>query len=251
MNLARHPDLLDRMAAQYALGVLRGGARRRMEQLARQEPAVHAAISQWQSRLAGVGELHAPAVPVEAVWCGIERRLGWKAHDEEPATAPTRGAGRPTSVGGWLRWWQAPAFWRMATAAFAMVAVVAVVGNLGRWQTAPASPGVVVALLQSQQAQPAMLVSWDAKGRALVVRRLDNLPLTDQQALQLWALPEGGKPKSLGVIGHARELRLPLDALPANVPALAVSVEPPGGSPNPDGPTGPVVFQGALLKMPV
>lgn len=241
MNLARHPDLLDRMAAQYALGVLRGGARRRMEQLARQEPAVHAAIAAWQGRLAGMAELHAPAAPVEAVWCGIERRLGWKADD--PATAP----GAAT---GWRRWWQAPAFWRAATGAFAALAVVAMIGNMDRWTTPSASPGVVVALLQSQQAQPAMLVSWDARGRALVVQRLDHLPLTDQQALQLWALPKGGHPKSLGVIGHARALRLPLDALPADVPALAVSVEPSGGSPNPDGPTGPVVFQGALLQLP-
>ncbi len=245
MNLARHPDLLDRMAAQYALGVLRGGARRRMEQMAQHEPAVHAAISHWQNRLAGVAELHAPAVPVEAVWCGIERRLGWKTNEAEPAS------NRPARSGGWARWWQSPAFWRTSTAAFAAVAVLAVVGTLGRWQTQAPAAGVVVAVLQSQQSQPAMLVSWDARGRALVIRRLDNLALTDQQVLQLWALPQGGKPQSLGVIGRAREIRLPLDALPANVPALAVSVEPPGGSPDPSGPTGPVVFQGALLKTPV
>lgn len=245
MNLARNPDLLDRMAAQYALGVLRGGARRRMEQLARHEPAVYAAISHWQTRLSGMAELHAPDVPVEAVWCGIERRLGWKADLPTPATAQAT-----APAGGWRGLWQVPAFWRTATAVMAVLAVVAIVGTMGRWQTAPQASGVVVALLQSQQAQPAMLVNWDAAGRALIVRRLDNLPLTDQQALQLWALPEGGKPLSLGVIGHARETRLPLAALPANAPALAVSVEPPGGSPNPEGPSGPVVFQGALLKAP-
>ncbi|MGD7278606.1 anti-sigma factor, partial [Ralstonia pseudosolanacearum] len=31
------------------------------------------------------------------------------------------------------------------------------------------------------------------------------------------------------------------------VPALAVSVEPRGGSPDPNGPTGPVIFKGALI----
>ena len=35
MNLTRNPQLLDRLAAAYALGSLRGGARRRFEQLAR------------------------------------------------------------------------------------------------------------------------------------------------------------------------------------------------------------------------
>lgn len=47
-----------------------------------------------------------------------------------------------------------------------------------------------------------------------------------------------------------REVRLPLDALPANIAALAVSVEPPGGSPQRDAPSGPVVFQGPLIKAP-
>jgi anti-sigma-K factor RskA len=244
MNLARNPDLLDRMAAQYALGVLLGGARRRLEHLARHEPAVHAAIAHWQRRLAGVAELHAPAAPVEAVWCGIERRLGWKAEDE---AAPNKATAAP---GPWWHRWHGLAFWRASAVMFATVAVVVVVGSLVRWQATPPSPGVVVAVLQSQQSQPAMLVSWDAAGRALVVRRLDDLPLTPQQALQLWALPQGGKPISLGVLGHAREARLPLEAIPDNVAALAVSVEPPGGSPHRDAPSGPVVFQGAVLKTP-
>ncbi|MGD7413243.1 anti-sigma factor, partial [Ralstonia pseudosolanacearum] len=33
----------------------------------------------------------------------------------------------------------------------------------------------------------------------------------------------------------------------ARVPALAVSVEPRSGSPDPNGPTGPVIFKGALI----
>jgi len=249
MNLVRHPNLLDRMAAQYALGVLRGGARRRMEQLAREEPAVRAAIGHWQAKLAGMAELQAPVVPVEAVWCGVERRLGWKADPPAitPAPAPTA---TPAHAGGWRHLWQAASFWRGATAAMAVIAVIAMVGTMGRLPVQRSTPGTVIALLQSQQAQAAMLVSWDAASRALLVRRLDDLTLSDQQVLQLWALPEGGKPQSLGVIGRAREARLPVGALPANVPALAVSIEPPGGSPNPDGPSGPVVFQGALLKPP-
>ncbi|HBD34846.1 anti-sigma factor [Cupriavidus metallidurans] len=241
MNLARHPDLLDRMAAQYALGVLRGGARRRMEQMARQEPAVRVAIAHWQARLAGVAELQARAVPVEAVWCGIERRLGWKADPPEA---------QPTRTTGWRHVWQAASFWRGATAAMTVIALIAVIATIGLGPERRPSPSTVVALLQSQQSRAAMLVSWDPTGPALVVRRLDDLKLTNQQVLQLWALPVDGKPQSLGVIGRARQVRLPLATLPANVPTLAVSIEPLGGSTNPDGPSGPVVFHGALLKSP-
>lgn len=56
-----------------------------------------------------------------------------------------------------------------------------------------------------------------------------------------------GHPRSLGVIGHQRAMRL-MPAQPlARVPALAVSVEPRSGSPDPNGPTGPVIFKGALI----
>lgn len=236
MRLTRHPELLDRMAAQYALGVLRGGARRRMEQLANEEPAVRAAIGHWQVRLSGMAELQPAAGPVEAVWCGIEQRLGWKPEPSADAPVPS----------WWQKLWSTPEFWRGAAAAMAVVAVLAV--GIG-WQMTQRQSGetTVIAVLNNAQSQPALLVSWDAGARQLLVRRLDNMALPGQQVLQLWALPDGGKPRSLGVIGRGQTARLALAQFPAAVPALAVSVEPPGGSPNPDGPSGPVVFKGPWL----
>ena len=45
MNIDRHPELLDRLASAYALGTLRGGARRRFEALARERAPVRASAS--------------------------------------------------------------------------------------------------------------------------------------------------------------------------------------------------------------
>ena len=50
MNINQHPELLDRLAASYALGTLRGGARRRFESLAREHATVRAAALVWQTR---------------------------------------------------------------------------------------------------------------------------------------------------------------------------------------------------------
>ncbi|SPA50741.1 anti-sigma factor [Cupriavidus taiwanensis] len=244
MKLASHPDLLDRIAAQYALGVLRGGARRRLERLAHEEPAVRAAIHRWQARLAGVAELQAAAEPVDKVWCGIEERLGWKAAEERSSLAAPRAAG-PVAGGWWQRLWTAPVFWRGATAAMAVVAVLAIGMQLAGQREA--APGEVIAVLNDERARPAMLVSWDAGSGDLVVRRLDHLRLSDQQVLQLWALPERGKPQSLGLIGRVPQARLALAQGPVAVPALAVSIEPAGGSPSADGPSGPVVFKGPVV----
>ncbi|MFC4518901.1 anti-sigma factor [Cupriavidus pinatubonensis] len=240
MRLTRHPDLLDRMAAQYALGVLRGGARRRMEQLAREEPAVRAAIGHWQVRLSGMAELQPSAETVEAVWCGIEQRLGWKP-------VLSAGAAEPP---WWQKLWAAPVFWRGAAAAMTVIAALAV--GIG-WQMTQRQPSeaAVMAVLNNAQSKPALLVSWDGAARQLLVQRLDDTALSGQQVLQLWALPEGGKPQSLGVIGRERSARLALTRFPSAVPALAVSVEPPGGSTNPDGPSGPVIFKGPLIHSPL
>ncbi|MDT4855205.1 Anti-sigma-K factor rskA [compost metagenome] len=248
MKLAAHPELLDRLAAQYALGVLRGGARRRMEHLAREEPAVRAAILRWQDRLAGVSELQATAEPVDKVWCGIEARLGWKPPVE--ADKPARPAAEP-AAGWWQRLWSTPVFWRGAAAAMAVVTVLSIGIGMQVGQQREAAPAAVIAVLNDDRAQPAMLVSWDASARSLIVRRLDHMKLNERQVLQLWALPADGKPRSLGVIGRAPQARLAMAEPPAAVPSLAVSIEPTGGSPNADGPSGPVVFKGPVLHNPL
>lgn len=239
MRLGQHPELLDRLAAQYALGVLRGGARRRLERMAADDAAVHAAIRGWQARLAGLAELQPAAMPVDKVWCGIESRLGWK-----PAATP--------AVPWWRRLWAAPAFWRGAAASLAAVAALTV--GLSLWlarQQDTAPPLAAMAVLNDVDARPAVLVTWDRQARMLTVRRLDHLALTEHQVLQLWALPPGAKPQSLGLIGQRREVRLPVPRASAAAPALAISIEPPGGSPNPDGPSGPVVFSGKVVRNPL
>ena len=56
MNITQHPELLQRLAASYALGTLRGGARRRFETLAREHAAVRAAALVWQTHWSGLAE---------------------------------------------------------------------------------------------------------------------------------------------------------------------------------------------------
>jgi anti-sigma-K factor RskA len=64
-------------------------------------------------------------------------------------------------------------------------------------------------------------------------------------------LPDGAAPKSLGLIADSGVGRVVLPALPdvalANVPALAVSLEPAGGSPT-GAPTGPVLYTGKVER---
>ena len=63
MNITQTPELIDRLAASYALGTLRGGARRRFETLAREHATVRAAALVWQTRWSGLTELQQGAQP--------------------------------------------------------------------------------------------------------------------------------------------------------------------------------------------
>ena len=72
MKIHQHPELLERLASSYALGTLRGGARRRFEAMAREQAPVRAAAIIWQSRLASLNELQPQAQPSTAVWTRID-----------------------------------------------------------------------------------------------------------------------------------------------------------------------------------
>nr|WP_315426082.1 anti-sigma factor [uncultured Albidiferax sp.] len=255
MHLNQHPELLDKLAASYALGTLRGGARRRFETLAREQAPVRAAALIWQTRLGSVAELQAQAAPAPAVWTRIDNLV--RADQEQQAMKNAR----VPAVAGPVAWLRSLALWRSATAVGAALAVFAVVlgvnqrDQLGsqiaslRTQLQAAPQIEYVAVLADGKANPSMLVTFDAKNQTLQLQRVGGYQEASDKSLQLWALPPSGGPRSLGVLGADKLLRLTAgEGDVREVPALAISLEPKGGVPSAGGPTGPVLFKGALIQ---
>ena len=247
MNLSSNPRLLDLLAASHALGTLRGGARRRFEALAREQPTVRAAALVWQGRLSGMAELQPSVEPAPAVWTRIENLI--EAERQQAAMAASRAApANAAREGGWLR---NLAVWRSAAAVGALATVIAVAVGLNLDQRLRQAPLVqYVAVLSDEKDAPAVLVTFDAKNRRLVLQRVGGYQEGEDKSLQLWALPPGGAaPRSLGVMDRAQALTLPASESQVRaVPALAISLEPRGGVPSERGPTGPVLFKGALIE---
>lgn len=254
MDLHRHPELLDRLAAAYALGTLRGGARRRFETQARERAPVRAAALLWQSRVVSMNELQPPEQPTPVVWTRIENLV--RADREQLAMGQARQA--PPVRNGW---WRSLPLWRGTTAAGALATVLAVVtavglrdnlgAEIGRLQAQLESAPQVeyVAVLNDEQASAAMLVTFDPKNRRLTLQRVGGYQEAADKSLQLWALPPGGAPRSLGVLSNEQLLQLAAGERDVSgVPALAISLEPLGGVPSERGPTGPVLFKGALIQ---
>ena len=255
MDIHRHPELLDRLAAAYALGTLRGGARRRFETLARERAPVRAAALVWQSRMLSVNELQTPAQPPAAVWTRIHNLV--RAEREQQVMIQARTEPKPARGG----WWRSLSLWRGTTAAGALATVLAVVTAVGLRDDLGAQIGELqarlaaqpqieyVAVLNDDQASASMLVTFDPKNRQLTLQRVGGYQEAADKSLQLWALPPGAAPRSLGVLSQDKLLQLATDQQAVGgVPALAISLEPKGGVPSETGPTGPVLFKGALIR---
>jgi anti-sigma-K factor RskA len=232
------PDRAEALAAQYVAGTLRGRARRRFEDLLPAHPQLQAAVRGWQERLLPLAGVVPPQAPPARVWQAIERRL-WPV--------------APASAAAPQRWWQRVAAWRGATAVATLAAVALLLPQLMPQLVppAPGQPPVIVVLQATGAGLPGSLVaSVGGDGRSLVLQPLQQVSVQQDRVLELWSVPPEGAPKSLGLISAsgttvlARD-RLPPTLLKGGTAALAVSVEPPGGSPT-GAPTGPVVFAGKL-----
>jgi len=258
MNLLNKPELLERLASAYALGTLRGGARRRFEAMAREQAPVRAAALIWQSRLASINELQPQAQPDAVVWTRIHNLVQGEKAGAAQAAVRAQAAAESTGLAAWLR---SLTLWRAATAVGALATVTAITVNVGqrqeyggeiaRLQTQLlAAPQIeYVAVLADDKAAASMLVTFDPKAKKLTLQRVGNFEEAGDRSLQLWALPPTGGPKSLGVLGRDKLLKLTAGERDVReVPTLAISLEPKGGVPSETGPTGPVLFKGALIQ---
>ncbi len=262
MNLMQHPELLERLATGYALGTLRGGARRRFEAMAREHAPVRAAALIWQSRLSSLNELQAQVAPPAAVWTRIDNLVqGGKEQAAMQAARAANASASATPEMGISAWLRSLALWRGVSAAGAVATVAAVVvaggmrqelgTEISRLQTQlQATPQIeYVAVLADDKAAASMLVTFDPKAKKLTLQRVGGYQEAGDRSLQLWAIPPGGGPKSLGVLGSDKLLRLTAFEKDVQaVPTLAISLEPKGGVPSATGPTGPVLFKGALIQ---
>ena len=253
MELMRNPELADALAAAYALGTLRGGARRRFESQARQSPGLRALAIAWQERFAAMTELQPGQQPSPNVWKRIEIELG----RERDADAMARQ--RETPARSWRGFALAGAFATVASVGLC-ISLFMQLGERGNAvarltqrnvqlvSQLQASPDIrYVATLSDDKSSPAVLVTFDPKHNTLTLKRLGGFDEGAEKSLQLWALPAGAAPKSLGVLPQGGMVRLTAAEAQVQAPALAISLEPKGGVPGEGGPTGPVLFKGALL----
>ena len=225
------------LAAEYVLGVLGASQRHEVGRRLAREPALAAEVMYWERRLSSLADIVDPVAPPPQAWSRIERAL-----DAEAAAARTP-ARRATL-------WHSLAFWRGLSAvttalAAASLVAVAVVGRAP--ERAP-----LLATLGGGAGQPNFVASVTTEGNSLVIVPAALLT-KDPRSYELWLIPSGEtRPRSLGLIQPGQPVRLDVpQGLAGRLTrdaTLAVSLEPPGGSPTGQ-PTGPVIANGRLTSL--
>ena len=231
----------DGLAAEYVLGTLDAADRRRVEARLASDPRLGRLVDEWAERLAPLSGDVATVTPPPEVWRRIEAAIAPPAPSAAgaPGVAPA--------------WWERGAVWRWyglgATAVAAALALVIVTTVVPTAE--PGRDTGYLAVLNEAPAAPVWLATFALADNRLAIRPLAAAAV-GERSLELWLIEADAAPRSLGLIDPRQETVLALSGdVVAAVPraaALAISLEPPGGSPT-GAPTGPVMFQGTLVAL--
>lgn len=232
----------DLLAAEYALGVLEGDARAEAAARVKNDRAFAAAVEAWSLRLTPLAE----ALPETAPPAGLKARIEADLFGAAPAQDSR------AQEGGI---WASLIFWRGAAAAFAATTIIAAVLALAVAGPSNEPDNAYYAALQADATAPSVLIRFDPDTNRLSIAGLLGAESAEPVQPELWVIPPGGAPRSLGLIAGLDGDLLPGIEVGADTAraiasgaTLAISLEPPGGSPT-GAPTGPVVAAGAVRSL--
>jgi anti-sigma-K factor RskA len=234
-DAGRHPR--DAEAFEYALG---SGSREERQAFSRElerDPGLAAAVRYWDERLAALAAAIPPQAPSDGLLDAISSRL-------EAGASPN--AGNVVDIGEVIRLRRSRAVWRsIAAGAGSLAAALALWVAAERFPPRSQESGLVAVVNRSGDL-PALIVRVDQRAGVVQVRAV-AMEAPSGRALELWSVAQGGAPRSLGLVASGMtRTPMPRDRGLAEGVTLAVSVEPPGGSPT-GSPTGPVIYSGRLI----
>lgn len=211
----------DVQAAEYVLGLLDELSRRRAATRLADDPAFARLVEEWERRFSP-WLLRAPeTAPSPHTWERIRERLGWRSE-----RTPARGL------------WDNAALWRRAAGIALVAGIVAAMYGLTR--TPATLPEELAARPVTVLARGDGTVGWIARidtsrGEVLMVP-VPGAADASGRVNELWIIPAGGKPRSLGFVSHekAHTLAVPPELRPSLAvgATLAITLEDQAGIPH-------------------
>jgi anti-sigma-K factor RskA len=225
-------------AGEYVLGVLDADERAEAERRIAAEPAFARAVNWWETHLIPLAAEIGAVQPSNGLWPRISNLIA--------------GPPKPSAMSN-VRLWQGLSAGAVAVAAAALV-FVALPKPAPPPVVAPApvvvQPAQVAVIGDPTTKQPRFVATLDHGTDELVITPV-NLTMPTGRDAELWIIPEGAAPISLGVIptDAAKRIATPpgLKAAGTYTATLAVTDEPRGGSPT-GAPTGSIRAAGKFTR---
>lgn len=212
------------LAAEYVLGLMSMDEAADFRGRMSREPALAALVLSWQEDFATLADEVEAIPPPAKVWRKLDRRL-FNAH----------------RASGWL-------IAGIPSILAAALAVMLVFFPVAQGVKPPANP-LFHADLAGENGDLVLAAGYDGDSGELYVIPY-SAPEGDR-VHELWLIAGGNAPVSMGVLPADAPARLPVSQDLARQLAggtLAISVEPPGGSPT-GAPTGPVIATGEVATL--
>lgn len=212
----------DALAAEYALHLLDAEARRAFETRMRIDQNLRALAIAWEARLIPMAEEIAPVEPPAKIKARVIEEISG------PKQAPTSSLSR---------------VWAFLLGAGAVAAVAGFLMVSSVFESAPDLTPAFRAELSAPDASIVLVASVIPATHEIVVEPVSGTP-PDGRIFELWLIAEGASvPVSLGVLetGVTTRITVPDEIAPSvRTGTIAISDEPPGGSPT-GTPTGTVL----------
>lgn len=261
------PDML---AAELALGVLDGPERAAALRRLLADPVFGREVDDWRERLAPLIDTVPEQAPPATLWQRIEKRIdgGGEARALKASVSRWRGFTAAASLVaasaiGWIAINPAGAPDAVSSpAAIERAADGAAEADLA--QNEPPPPAAAAPMRAEAEAAPMMIAQLAPPERQPMAMAMAAVmpdgalkiapgPMAGEgKSAELWVIPAGGQPVSLGLVrpGEMNTLTIRAEIRPMinGEATLAISIEPSGGSPTGQ-PTGPVVAAGRVTRI--
>lgn len=237
-------EQVDQLAAEFVLGTLASSARQTVEKRLRQEPLLAERVQYWEELLADINQQLPPLAPPSELWDKIAQRLSGQARNSEAKTFLAVANRKSASLFG--------GFWRGLSSGVVLASFVAALLWFSFGQRDSQFNMDMTAVLSSTDAAVERQSNWLAavnlSTNQLQITRINATPVPSGKTMELWVIPkDGSAPIPCGLMDDVQQqlITVASSRMLLDAKALAISLEPAGGSPTGQ-PTGPVVYMGGI-----
>jgi anti-sigma-K factor RskA len=233
----QNPEVFERLAMDYAVGMMKGRAKKRYEALMKQHFYLRAVTEAYENKLASLTAFLPEKAPPAHVWKNIQKELNLKTTKEK--------AKKNT---GLFAWWHT-----LGAQVAGLIASLSLLFGMGFSLLSSSLAGAdgYVAVMESMDTHKPMVMAKAKKGEGLYIKFMEESHMPENMSMKLWCIPKsGGKPMMMGDVNE-NEVWVKLDKSTwrglADVGKLAISLE--HKDMQAETPQGEIMYAGELMVM--